>query len=157
MTEPFKSLFVDQPDLIPDEETLYRVVAIGLIQWEDRDEDGNPAIKSSAFQNQTLERAQELGVPGRCMSVGVDGFLRREGLDPERMLEGLPAEEAGLVAFEASLVRQLGDGIMHWPYEPNAPWHAVVFCSTSSKRTKGNRRALARAARSGWVDLPPAP
>jgi len=119
-----------------------------------------PSMPSQGFQDYPAQKAiEEYGLPGACMSVGLESVLAENELDHTAMLKGY--EGYGVAAFSAGAARNLAgpkgedwrQGIMPDPTDEE-PWHAVVFRLEGSK-TRGIQNALAQI--SEWVIVPTRP
>jgi hypothetical protein len=117
-------------------------------------------MPSQGFQDYPAQKAiEEYGLPGACMSVGLESVLTENDLDPAAMIKGY--EGYGVAAFNAGAARNLvglkgedwRQGVMPNPTDEE-PWHAVVFRMEGSK-TRGIQNALAQI--SEWIIVPTRP
>lgn len=139
----------DEPDVITDDEILYRVIQKVFVR--------EGVASSQGFQDYPSDRAARYGFGGPCASVSVQSVWRLNGADPKCLIEKFD-EDAGVVRFRAGDARNLasrsGDpipqGFMMDPLE-GQPWHAVMFDRRGSRSTAA-KKALALI--SEWVFRP---
>lgn len=157
MGDELKALVTDPA--VDGEAVLYRRAVWSQIGGRDKVAAGEVApISKNFFSDRSASVAQEYGLAGPCMSIGLASKLDEMGLDVSAMLRsellgGFDASEFGVLAFKAADLRQLqrGDkeprpqGIMLAPM-PNEPWHGVVFDLTDQERATATRRAMAKIA-----------
>ena len=145
--------FRDDLALVPDEVLVYRRVAWDRIGGRENCAIGKTAnLNANCFSDYPEDRAQEMGYPGRCMSVGVGTVLKENGFGPEKMLEDFP--DQGLAVILASDLRKLerpnGDpcpqGLMLAPTSEE-PWHGIVFDRTIGFKNKPTQKAILRISR----------
>ena len=131
-------------DQIKNSDSVFRVIP-------PRERDGDE-LKSSAFQDQSLEVAQRFGLAGRCMSVVLRSVWEASGATIADLLTDWDPG-SGLVEIAVANLRRLKtgadapspQGVMRDPRR-DAPWHAVVFSLDGRERGKGARRALTKCA-----------
>lgn len=151
--------FIDDLQAIPDDAVIFRRVPSDFVDWNALDHGGRPRLTGQAFQDYPEEVARDrYGLPGACMSVGVESVLLEHGNTPSRLLDGYDSSY-GLARLRAGDLRNLcrndgtsaSQGLM-----PNAtdeePWHAVVFSQVSSKKNKTIQRLIAAVA--SWEIVP---
>jgi hypothetical protein len=134
---------VNDPRIL-DTDSVFRVI-------HPRDRNGDE-LKSSAFQDQSLEVAQRFGLAGRCMSVVLRSVWEASRASVADLLADWDPG-SGLVEIAVANLRRLKtvadapspQGIMRDP-RPNAVWHTVVFALDGRERGKGARRALTKCA-----------
>lgn len=152
--------FVDDRDTVPDTVRLFRRITPKFINWEAVPDGAVPPVPSQGFQDYPAQKAiEEYGLPGACMSVGVESVLTGNDLDPAAMIKGY--EGYGVAVFSAGAARNLAgpkgedwrQGIMPDPTDEE-PWHAVVFRIEGNK-TRGIQNALAQL--SEWIVVPARP
>jgi hypothetical protein len=150
--EPYQSPFVDEVEVILDDEWLYRRIYPGFIDWQHRDANGSPRVKGGAFQDYGDEQAEKLGYEAPAMSVAVRCLV--EALTGPAHLLATFSPAYGLVAFTAGEARALNQGVM-WRPVVGEPWHAIVFDKAVRRRKSSAQSALALAATQRWVVVPP--
>lgn len=145
--------YVDRPDLIHDDDYVYRRIRPGAVDWSKLDSVGRPNINKNAFSDLAEEEARRLGCPGRAMSVSVESIMVARELAPrEYLLAKLPGY--GLVRIRAGVLRAIGaQGLQPWPTDEDVS-HAVVFSTKpgATKRSAGDERRTRNAAE--WVCIP---
>jgi len=152
--EPYQSPFIDEVDVILDDEWLLRRIYPGFLDWERCDADGRPRVKGGAFQDYGEEQAENLGYEAPAMSVAIRCLVDAV-TNPSQLLAAFgPAY--GLVAITAGEARVLNQGVMWRPVE-GEPWHAVVFDKAVRRRKPAAQSGLALAATQRWVIVPPDP
>jgi hypothetical protein len=141
---------------IPHDAILLRRIHPVLARKARVDERGLPILTTEMFQDASAQEAERRGLPGPCMSVGLDS----SATTAEQMISG-EYEGYGIAELPVSAVRNLGtppgkwsQGIMRDPTEAE-PWHCVVFSKTTAKKTGGMQKALRDAAR--WRTYPEQP
>jgi len=85
------------------------------------------------------------------MSVAVEDLVTDEGRKPADLVAEFPGY--GLAAVTAGELRTLKgpasadweQGVM-WDPTGTEPWHAVVYCQSGAKKSKGIERAIAQLA-----------
>jgi hypothetical protein len=145
--------FRDDLTEVPDDAVVYRRVAWDRIGGRTSCAVGDTAcLNANCFSDYPKDRAQEMGYPGRCMSVGVGIVLEEHDFGPEKMLEDFP--EDGLALIFASDLRKLErangepcpQGLMLAPTE-DEPWHGVVFDLSIGFKNKAVQKAIAKVSR----------
>jgi len=154
---PGVSAFHDDVERISDEAILFRRVSPGHTNRDLRDVTGRRRLTTQCFQDWSEEDAKAAGLPGPCMSVGLDDVLSAHGFGPEKMIEAYPTH--GVAMLRAGDVRNLkGPNDADWEQgimaneTASEPWHAVVFSRHTASKTKGQRNALADNAL--WLIYP---
>lgn len=138
-----------------DDEWLYRRVYPDFIDWDHRDDDGRPRVKSGAFQDYGDKQAADLGYEAPAMSVALRSVMQAQAVEALQLLAGFH-ETYGLVAITAGEARAAYQGVMRRPTE-GEPWHGIVFDKTSRRRRPAAQRALAIAASLRWIVVPSDP
>jgi hypothetical protein len=144
-------VFVDDANVVGDEERVLRVVNPIWVDWNSQNEQGRPRLTSQAFQDFPEERCIELGVPARSLSVGLEPVLAAHGYSYAKMLDPW-GESYGLVAITGGSVRGCKQGIRPWATE-REPWHGLIFTLLGNKRAVGKQKCLGREAE--WLIVPP--
>ena len=92
--------FVDDRDAIPDTVRLFRRITPKFINWAKVRDGAVPPVPSQGFQDYPEKKAiEEYGLPGACMSVGLESELAENGRDHTVLIKGY--EGYGLAAFRA--------------------------------------------------------
>src|SRR5712691_2924389 len=89
----YSSPFTDQPDVIPGEQRLYRLIHPDWVDWEANAPDGSgPRIKRVAFQDYRADEALSHGYAAPCLSVALGSILQAHNVDPVTLptVYGLP-------------------------------------------------------------------
>jgi len=119
--------FVDDP-AIDGEFALLRLINPSWWRRNEgallKDQHGLPTVTSQAFQLQKLERAQELGYPGQCMSFTQQA--PRLGLSGGILSAVDARPDCGLGRITAQILRRHDFGLQVVP-EDHDPWHTVAF------------------------------
>lgn len=149
----YESPFVprDEPEF--DEDTpIYRVVRPIEIDWADQLADG-PGAASRAFQDYTVDKAQELGYAAPGMSVAIGPLLDELALEPTCMLQDFD-DSHGIVVIRAGGLRTVDPpvGIMRDPLVGRT-WHGMVFAKSRLRLSRGQKRSI-RDQVLGWVHIP---
>lgn len=148
------SNYADQPDLVRDEDFVYRRIPPDALNWSSLSAQGQPKINKNAFSDLPEEQARILGCPGRAMSVSIHSILMSHRLDPAVYLLSAQWQAYGLVRIRVRDLRAAGSqGLQPWPTDEDIS-HAVVFTTTAGamKRNKGDERRTREAAE--WVVVP---
>jgi hypothetical protein len=147
--------FEDDADAVPDEAILYRRIVWDKIGGRGKYPQGAAGhLNGNCFTDWSAEKADQEGLPGPCMSVGVSIVLDSLGYPAEKILDGYP--ECGLACITAGALRTLTkadgtpcpQGIMLAPTEKE-PWHGVVFDPSGGQRGRAARNAIATVA--DWI------
>jgi hypothetical protein len=145
---------IDDPVGVADDDTVFRMVRPGVIN------PGPPVVaQSNAFEDQTLETAQEAGLAAPCTSLALKSIWEAQSGLIADLLAGFPGY--GIAQFSVGALRGLTkatgeeqpQGLMLDPLD-DAPWHIVMWdiSTTPAPRPKGARRALVEVAE--WFHLP---
>ena len=151
--------FVDDATTIPDDAVVFRRIHPDFIDWSVIDDLGRPRLTSQGFQDYPADMARaEFGLPGACMSVGVEAVLVSHGHGPSKMLEDYD-DRYGVARLRAGDLRTLtrddgatiAQGVMPNP-TPAEPWHSVVFSQHAEKKNKTVQKKICQVA--VW-EIPP--
>lgn len=122
MPQPPLSEFTDDSTLAGEVLLLRRIPSSSI----EENEKGEKAISSAVFQLHTAAKAEELGYPGRCMSLALESAVIELGGSLRALLQGPWADGYALARLEATDFRELGFGLQRVPEETD-PWHVVAF------------------------------
>jgi len=108
-------------------------------------------INGNCFTDYPIAKAQQLGLPDACMSVGIGSVIEAHGCTPDVMLQNYGGY--GLARVRVGDLRRLTrlngepcpQGIMPYPTE-REPWHGVVFDKARRPRQKPACKAIASVA-----------
>ena len=131
----------EDDESIDDDSFLLRRISPAHLNPSYVDAEGRRRLTSQCFQDYSADAAKNLGLPGPCMSVGLEAILRGRSHEPQEMLREYP--QHGLAELRTRDARRLtgpngadwAQGIMANP-TGSEPWHAVVFSKTTAKKTK---------------------
>lgn len=151
---PEKTL-IDDPE-IDGEVRLYRQInpkeTAGMVNWAQADEEGNPVVRSSAFQRASTKAATREGYPERTMSV----FLEAAVLEHYGSVEGWLSETGrstwGVVRVQARWFRQFGSMALMRDDHRGLMGHSVAWATESGGKADAAQPDL--AANSTWVVRP---
>lgn len=130
---------------IEDGERLYRLITPGQTKYDEDDVAVRP--QTNAFQDYPIERLDAAGVPATAVSV----FLESAMAEYETSIEDIlarrdPSFRYGVAVITAGEARSERQGVVRYPTTSD-PEHGMIFCLEGDRKSGGQSKRLARAAR----------